>query len=355
MSNEFNDWRSAPKSRPWAPVLDAACIDQWQVEPVEWTVENIIPRGSIGFISGPPRVKKTLAVYDIAVHLSHANFEPDTRWLGRFRCRPSSTLIVAREDPLRRVKSRLEEIVKGHGWEEFPLVGLSVVAQPRFNLTDRSHREWLADEFRKAQAEVLILDPLSRMIPGVDENSAQEMSKVVEYIEELNFDLKATTNIIDHSRKPRQDDDLYGVAPSPHDIRGSGVKYASGEFMICLAPQTPDGRRLRVRAESKDSEVMDFTLNVSPLGCTDQPKFTYAGSNEDLMSERKATGSANRTLVLSVFKRGEALSRAEVCRRTGLGLSAVGDHLKRLVLSGQLDQQGSNKNTRYSLNDRSGH
>ena len=110
-----------------------------------------------------------------------------------------------------------------------------------------------------------------------------------------------------------------------------------------------------MRAESKDSEVLDFSLDVSPLGCTDRPKFTYAGSNEDLMSQRKASGASNRTRVLSVFKRGEALSRAEVCRRTGLGSSAAGEHLRKLTASGHLNKQGTNKMTRYRLADRSGH
>jgi hypothetical protein len=355
LPGEFDEWRHVPKADSWPRIYHAADIDHWPSEPVEWLVEDMIPRGALGYISAYPKAKKSLLLDDLALHLSHAFYEP-TFWLGRFRCRASSTLIVAREDPLRRVKGRLEEMMKGLGWaDDYRALGLYVVAQPRFDLMNPGHREWLLRTARDVGAEVLILDPLSRIIPGVDENSAQEMSRVVEYIEELNFALKATIIIVDHSRKPPKEGEIYGIAPSPHDNRGSGVKYGSAEFMICLAPQTSDGRRIRVRAESKDSEVMDFTLEVSPLGCTDRPKFIYAGSNEDLMSQRKATGAANRTNVLSVFKRGEALRKDEVCRRTGLRSTAAGAHLKKLTESGHLVPQGENINRRYSLADRSTH
>jgi len=73
-----------------------------------WKVENIIPQGGIGFVSAPPKDRKSLLTEDLALHLAQP--AGSRLWLGKFACTPAKILYIAREDPARRIKERALEI-----------------------------------------------------------------------------------------------------------------------------------------------------------------------------------------------------------------------------------------------------
>lgn len=338
------DARGSSRSPDW-PVLSAADLDEWHDEPMEWLVQDIIPKGSIGFVGAAPKIGKSLLLADLCVHLSRANFDTDgVFWLDRFHCKPATVLYIAREDPARRIKPRLQEIVAGKGWGDLPLLGLYFVVRPRFDLTNAAHRDWLCQQIKEVDADVVVLDVLNRMIPGIDENSAKDMASVVDILEDLNRDLNVTLIVVDHTRKPANGENLY-AAPNPHDLRGSGAKYGCAEFVISLN-RTRDPRRLQIYAESKDADEMRFVLDVSPIGSS-QPKFGFGGWQEDVAKDRKALGVGNREKVLAAVGTDTWIGKKEIRAMTGLANTTVGEHLRALVESKRIEQRGANKTTEY--------
>ncbi len=341
--------RTSPEPDPrreWQ-IWSAADIDEWPDVPQEWIVEKLVPRGSMGFITAPPKTWKSWLLADMAAHISHAQFKP-TRWLGEFLCTPVNTLIVSCEDRLPRIKRRIEEIVIAQGWQDFPLLGLDVVAHPKLRLNDSESMKRLYDTVHEAKAEFLILDPLCRMIPGLDENSATDMGSVVTILEALRDDLHLTLEIADHTGKPSNEARYRYPRPSSFDQRGSTAKFGGAEFMICMNR----GRSgcIQVEVDAKDGDAESFDIDVSPPGCTNRPKFSYASigaDRADLIAERIAKGAANRDRVAAAIGKGRWLGRAAICKLVSLTESTVTKHASALVAAGRIRKRGDNKSTEY--------
>ena len=254
------------RSANW-PLFDAAEKDDWEIEPLEWHVEPIIPKRSVGFMSGQLKGGKSLLALDLCMHMAHARVVQDakeTLWLGKYKCFPAHSLYVAREDPARRLQERMTEIEKGNGL--FSSWGaLQFLVREPFDLTNPSHTNWLEEQIQKQKADFLVLDVFNRMIPGLEENSARDMAQAVCIIENLNRRCGVTILLVDHTRKPPPGQGLY-QAPSPFDLRGSSAKYGCADFLICLA-RTREQGRLQVYCENKDSDEMpSFYVDVSPKG-----------------------------------------------------------------------------------------
>ena len=333
---------------------DAGDLDRWKVEPLKWSVDPIIPQGTVGFMSGQPKLGKSLMALDLCMHIACAHLE-ETHWLGRFKCTPGNILYIAREDPARRIKERGVEILKSYGWDFLLPEVLNFLIRERFSLLDGEHLDWLAEQVEKLEINFLILDVFNRMIPDLDENSAQDMAKAVDVIEKLNRAHNLTVLMLDHTRKPAVGQNQL-QAPNPFELRGSTAKYGCADFMICIGRTNQDGR-LQVYCENKDTDQCpNFLVDVSPKGSTD-PKFRWAGDVQQLTEDRKSVGKHNRKRVLEAVRESEntGSSRHKICAKTGLSPSTVGSHLAILRESGAIKQVGDNKKTLYvAVTDRPG-
>jgi len=331
-------------------LYDAGAVAEWPQDPLVWLVDGLIPKGGIGFMSAPPKDRKSLLTLDLALHL----VQPEARsWLGKFKVTPTKVLYIAREDPLRRVQERMVEICKSYGMS-LPEPGrLQFLVRERIHLTESEHRTWLKDTIRAGGFELLILDVINRMHPELDEISAKDMGCLVGILEELNRDLGITVLSDDHTRKPQgRNTGRDNQEPNPFDMKGSIAKYGAADFMICLS-RTPQENRMQVYCENKDSDERPrFFLDVSPKGSA-EPKFTYGGNIEKAAADMKKVGEDNRARVLAAFT-SEWSGSKEVTFRTNLGGSAVSKHIAHLVMAGKLEQKGTGRATRYRLSSERG-
>lgn len=323
---------------------------EWPQEPLVWDVEGLIPKGGIGFMSAPPKDRKSLLTLDLALHVAQ---KESSLWLGRFRIRPAKMLYIAREDPLRRILERATEICNSYGMPLPESDRLGFLCRERINLTDIMHRDWLKNTIRQGGFEFLVLDVINRMHPDLDEISAKDMGRLVGILEELNRELGITILSDDHTRKPQgRNTGRDSQEPNPFDMKGSIAKYGCADFMICLS-RTPQANRMQVYIENKDSdERPHFFLDVSSKGSTD-PKFTYAGDIEKAAADMKKVGEENRARVLAAFG-SELSSSKEVAFRLNLGGSAVSKHIAYLLMAGKLEQVGTGRATKYRLSSAQG-
>ena len=322
-------------------------ISEWEVEPLEWNVEPLIPKGTVGFMPGQPKAGKSLLTLDLCLCVANAHLEA-TSWLGRYPCSPANILYVAREDPARRIQERAMEIQAASGRVKVAPGSLWFLIRDRFNLMDGEHVLWLEDRIQELEIDFLILDVFNRMIPGLEENSAKDMASAIDVIERINREHNLTILMLDHTRKPPPGASLFH-APSPFDQRGSSAKHGAADFMICVGRTKQEGR-LRIYSENKDTDEMpEFFVDVSPKGDTSRPKFTWGG--EVVSGDKKKQGEQNRKKVLkAVEEAGDAgITNKEVRKKTSLGSSTVNDHLKALVEEGVVRREGENRNTRYYI------
>ncbi len=344
------DRRESHSEEPAAKIgwelQDLGTVESWETEPLEWDVEPIIPKGSIGFLSGAPKTAKSFAAEDLSIQWAQAHAR-EVKWLGRFPVAPRRVLYVAREDPARRLKERALEINHSYGFGPIPEGVVFFLIRERFHLTNSEHVDWLREEVSRRGIDVLILDVLNRMVPDLDELNAKDMAVMVSILEALNRDLGITILLLDHTRKPmngpksgrdRQE-------PNPFDLKGSVAKYGCADFMICLA-RTEEPGRLQMYCENKDTdERPHFLVDVSPKGSS-EPKFRFAGDIERFANDMKAKGDANREKVLEVLTE-RWMTPAEIAEATGLASPTVRQHLARLESAGKAQRDGKNKGTKW--------
>lgn len=346
--NEFGAIDTIQVSIEPPKLFDVADAPDWPVEPLEWMVNDLIPKGGIGFLSGAPKDGKSLIAIDLCIHLAHG-----FSWLNHFSIGKAKTLYIAREDPQRRIKERITEINQSYGYPELPKDHLLFLIRDRFNLMDEVWIEWLRRKVEEHHFDFLILDVLNRMIPELDELSAKDMARMVTVLENLNRDLNLTILCIDHTRKPvGQKSERNGRDPNPFDLKGSVAKYGAADFMICLSRTEQEGQ-LQFYAENKDSDARPhFLVTVSPKD-SGSSKFTYAGNIERFGNDRKALGDANRQKVLDSLG-STWLSPADINERcaASMGSTTVRDHLKALERQCKAERTGKGKGTmwRKSIN-----
>lgn len=336
------EWTPEDTSKASWELHDLADIEQWKAEPLVWKIENLIPAGGIGFMSGAPKDGKSLLSGDQVLHIAHGR-----PWLGRFACSPSRILYVAREDPARRLKERLIEINASYGYGPIPKDSVYFLIRERLNLTEPEHIDWLFEQTRKKEFDFIILDVLNRMIPDLDELSAKDMAKMVSIIENLNRELNLTIQMLDHTKKPQGNGTGRDhQTPNPFDLKGSIAKYGAADFMLCLS-RTRQAGRLQLYVENKDTDQRPhFFIDVSPKG-SDKPKFKYAGDVEQLASDQKALGNANRQKVCDALQTSHCRTSEDIAKEVGLAPATVRNHLSALSKAGIAQRIGETKNSTW--------
>jgi hypothetical protein len=329
---------------PMWELHDMGDVEHWKTEPLIWKIEGLIPASSIGFLSGAPKDGKSLLTCDQIVHIAQGR-----PWLERFETKSSQILYVAREDPARRLKERIVEINDSYGYGPIPRGRIHFLIRERILLTEESHIAWIYEQTRRHEFDFVVLDVLNRMIPGLDEMSAKDMANMVSILEKLNRELNVVIECVDHTRKPQigKGSGRAQQAPNPFDLKGSIAKYGCADFMLCVSRTRQPGR-IQFYAENKDTdEHPHFLIDISPKG-SDGPKFRYAGDVEQLVSDMKLKGDANREKIRKSLG-SDFVTSGDIAKKVNLSDATVRRHLNSLFKSGEVTRMGEMNKTRWRI------
>jgi len=312
---------------------DADHVAKWEVPPLNWIVEDVIQRDALGFLSGPPKSGKSLLALDLCDALTRG-----ASWLGMFRCKAVNVLYIAREDPPRRIKNRLQEISQSR--QGARCGKLLFLIRQRMNLRSEDDINRIKEIIGQKDIGLVVLDVVNRMMPGLDENEAKDVGMLVDSMEELRDTLAVTVLAVDHTRKPSGKQQV-----SPFELKGSMAKYGACDFILCVGRRNHD---LELYAENKDLDHSKrFLLTVSTKDATG-PKFAVKQELDAEAQDQKTKGDRNREKVLAAIG-SEWVSKKQVVEKTQLSASTVGSHLKALLLNGRIKTKGSNRSTLYRL------
>ncbi len=359
--------RPTESSRIAWQVLDAADYEEWKAEPLQWAIEPIIPKDTIGYVGGLPKIGKSLVMFDLLLHTVH-----QLPWLGRFKGDwTPRTLYLAREDPPGRLQARIDEMQEGYGFPPIPRSMFRLLVRERFQLTESDHVGWLTSFCQGEGIEFLVLDVLGRMIRGKDQMNPADWGVIQDILEGLNREHKLTIIMLDHARKPAVGTAKTSIL-SHVEIKGPVEKYGGADWSMVIG-RTKEANRLEIVTEGKDTdERLHFLVDVGPLARRRKdgqweirqpdrtwqlsipgPKLTHAGDIIELAEDRKEVGRQNRKAVYDTMLGGERLQIGTVLERLGraghkLSRSTVGAHLKALVgEEGRLDSSGDGRNVWY--------
>lgn len=175
-----------------------------------WLVDELFAHSSVGLLGGPPKAFKTWVAAELALAVATG-----TPAFGRFAAPdPGTVLFFGAEDPPPDLRTRFDGIARARGLDlaKVPLLLLDIA---QLRLDDAGHLDRLRRTLAVHAPRLLILDPFVRLVAGLDENSAREVSAVLGALRALQREHDVTILLVHHMRK----------SPAAHpaqQLRGSG-------------------------------------------------------------------------------------------------------------------------------------
>lgn len=206
----------------------------------EWLLPGYVPAHGIGMLYGASGSYKSFVALDWALCLANGI-------AGQWGAPPvkNDVLFLAGEGPNATAKKRWP------AWNEWQ--GVEFRNDNRFIILDfvpsfNDIQEWenikadLAE--LKARPALIVIDTATRLNTGLDENSANDMTKITNFMEQLAHYYECSVMVIHHTGK----DESKGA-------RGSSALFANMDFAISTK-KVQDGTMLTVRKQ-KDADVSD--------------------------------------------------------------------------------------------------
>jgi hypothetical protein len=244
---------STPISAHSAEEIQTA-LEWWDdIEPTldgQYIIKGVLDAAAMSVIYGPSNSGKTFFALDMAFHIA-AGLD----WRGR-RINPGGVLYLAAEGG-RGIVNRIVALRKETGLTEVPLAlrraGLDLLQ----NTADLQHIVDLAAEVNaRAPLSTIVIDTLSRVIAGGDENSAQDMTAFIRNVDRIRELTGAHIIIVHHTGKD-----------TARGARGHSSLRAATDTEIEV--QEEDGSRAAMVTKQRDNEggqVFGFSLRGVTLG-----------------------------------------------------------------------------------------
>jgi hypothetical protein len=336
-------------------VLDGESALDWADEEVNWLVPDLIAPGDKGIIIAAQKSYKTWICLDLVRSMLMLKpFMMRPEWVPK---RASRIGFVEEEGSKHAFGKRMSTLqIPREVWRD----RFRLIHRSGFRFTEPAAVAELIQIVRTHELDVLILDPLQRMIPGLDENSASEMAVVWDAIAELHRahpDLVVL--VVHHAGKGR--DAGWDAA------RGSSRHAGEVDFGIFVQREKERGH-LKVRVDGRDiPEYLGtgeyFTTRVE-IDMSDDPaqrKFVLDATEVEITITEKpkpepekppslaeATAARKRAGVFEAIAGGcETLT--EIAAQTGLSRSTIRDIVGDLTRDGVVSKMPASPGmaTRY--------
>lgn len=210
------------------------------VQDPTWLIPNVLPAAGVGMIYGESGSYKSFLALDMALCLAFGI-------PGQWGAPPvkNDVLFLAGEGPVATAKKRWPAWME---WQQIEFRG-----DHRFLIKDRVPFYTDSDAWEHVKADLaelnakpslIVIDTLTRLITGLDENSAKDASMITNFMEQLARYYECFVLAIHHTGKDQN-----------KGARGSSAFYANMDTVISTKLKI-GGTELRVRKQ-KDADVSD--------------------------------------------------------------------------------------------------
>jgi hypothetical protein len=290
-----------------------------QTAPLSWVVEDLFLEAGAGILGGAPKSCKSFFALDLCVAIASG-----TTCAGTFRVlSPGPTVVLCAEDPHAVISERLSALARARG-RELDDLPIEVVVEPVVRLPEGLER--LEATIAAFQPRLLLLDPLIRL-HRADENSASEMSVILDGLRKLARSSKTAILLVHHSRKAAAGNGGAG-------LRGSSDLHAFGDTNLYLRRLSQDSAlelKIEHRAAAAPAPVR-LKLKVDKQA---EPAARF----EVLDAAHQEDPAAKRILEL-LAKSDAPLSSAALREKLGIRNQTVAEALKLLQTDGHVQRAG---------------
>lgn len=248
--------REPPVIRAEGPFLEIDGDDllRRDLADIDYLIEDVLIAGGLHSWAGPSGVGKTRWVSLLIACLMTGR--TDVMGLPQ-ATRPVRTMYFANEERAEDVERRIKAAMHVNGLTGGvkPLICGKDVGTLRLVVSERGQAvkdeqmvEWIADQIRRAEVELVIFDPFNTL-GGEEENSAAAVSEVMEALRDISALSGAAVAFIHHTPKDRSEapDALRGDSNA---WRGSGAIYSALDMGFTLFPLLP-----AAASSGKDAKV----------------------------------------------------------------------------------------------------
>jgi len=218
-----------------------------------WLIDSVWAEQGVGLIGGTPKSCKSWLGLEMATAVASG-----TPCLGRFDVhQPGPALVFLAEDAPHVVRERLVALAAHRGLN-LDQLDLKVITSPALRLDLETDQLRLHNTIAQVKPRLLLLDPFVRL-HRIDENSANEVARVLDFLRTLQRTHQCAIVLVHHTRKS-------GARVQPGQaLRGSGDFHAFGDSNLYL---THSKSRLRLTFEHRAAQALEplhLRLVAEPL------------------------------------------------------------------------------------------
>jgi len=303
---------------PYA-TLRAAELES-KTPPLAWMVEGLFIEAGAGILGGAPKSCKSFFALDLCVAVASG-----TSCAGRFRVLSQGPVVLlCAEDPQAVVCSRLAALARSRSIALADLP-IEVIVEPAVRLPEGLGR--LEATLSTFQPRLLLLDPLIRL-HRADENSASEMSVILDGLRNLARASKTAILLVHHARKAAA-----GSSPGS-GLRGSSDLHAFGDSNLYLRRLSQDST-LELKVEHRAAAAPEPVRLKLAVDDGEKPAARFA-TVEQAHQDDPAVG---RILELLAKTKGP-ISSAALRGKLGIRNQTVAEALKLLHADGRVQRAG---------------
>lgn len=292
---------------------------QRTVAPLSWLVEGLFLDAGAGILGGAPKSCKSFFALELCVAVASG-----TPCAGRFRVLSKGPVVLlCAEDPTAVVTSRLASLARSRSLllADLPL---QIIVEPQVRLPEGLGR--LSATLARFQPRLLLLDPLIRL-HRADENSASEMSVILDGLRGLARSSKTAVLLVHHARKA-------AAGNAGAGLRGSSDLHAFGDTNLYLRRLT-QGSALELRIEHRAAAAPEPLRLQLEVDQGEEPAARFVMGE----AERVEDPAAGR--ILELLGKAEApLSSSALREKLGIRNQTVAEALKVLLAEGRVQRAG---------------
>ena len=286
-----------------------------------WAVPGLIAEG-LTLLAGAPKLGKSWLVLGLGITTASG-----TPALGKIGSVAGDVLYCALEDTPRRLKSRLEKMLRG---EAKPRRLTIATALPQMPQAVGIIGEWLDEH---PDARLVIVDVLGKIRPpeGDRANAYERDYNVIGQLKRLADAHSVAVVVVTHTRKMGADDAFDTVSGS------TGLTGAADTTLVLRRGRGESSAVLHVTG--RDVEESEYALTFDALSGTwslDGNALAEAAARADTMRATASLGSLAASVVELVTESPEGMRAADVAAELDIDPALARQYLKRASDNGRI-------------------
>jgi hypothetical protein len=319
-TGEIHEDEPPPKAKPGRGIRLLTMAEVEALPPPQWLIHGVIPRSGLVIPYGPPKAGKTFIVTAWGLHVA-AGLE----WCGKPVTQGAVVYVVG--EGLGGFATRLAVMREAYG---IPSTAPFFVVPRAVNFRDDNAVKELVAAIEAAlppgvTLALIVIDTLARAMPGVDENSAQEIGLVIARCDAVKEHFGATVMPVHHTGKDTE-----------RGMRGSNALLGAVDASYLIQRAGKGVVRLKNDAMKDAEEFADMLFDMEQVhvglrsSLVPRLRDTTKGRPDD---PEKPSTDEMRMRVLLVMNDAclDTMRFADVARAFGLPSGRAQDDLRAII------------------------